>query len=36
MGLGRSFYTNCAKAPVSSVSSSNNSLIQTYDGNDKM
>lgn len=33
MGLGRSFFTGCAKAPVSAVSSSNNSLYQSYDGN---
>lgn len=36
MGLGRSFFTGVAKAPVSAVSSSNITLMQNYDGNDKM
>lgn len=26
MGLGRSFFSNCAKSPTSSVSSSNNTI----------
>ena len=36
MGLGRSFFTGVAKAPISAVSSSNITMMQNYDGNDKM
>lgn len=30
MGLGKSFFTNCAKSPVSSVSSTNNTLMEHW------
>jgi|JI10StandDraft_1071094.scaffolds.fasta_scaffold1857211_1 hypothetical protein len=30
MGLGRSFFTNCARAPTSAVSTANNTLMETW------